>query len=112
MSDFPGRPPARPRIDTDRWLHCPKCQQMGNLHHDTVQVFNRSTEDSDSGLLVTVQELAVQATSVAGVVSYPRNPSTRRDGVSIHFWCECCNLDAELVIAQHKGNTIIEWRGV
>lgn len=102
------------RVDTDSegWLYCPKCMDNGNLHHDTVQVFNRRVEDDDNGLLVTVEAQAVQATSATGLVSYPRNPSTRRDGISVHFYCENCDLDAELTIAQHKGNTIIEWRGV
>jgi hypothetical protein len=39
-----------------------------------------------------------------------RNPSERRQGLAIAFSCEDCDAKLELTIAQHKGNTIVEWR--
>lgn len=40
-----------------------------------------------------------------------RNPSARRDGVAIRFWCETCGADnIELVVEQHKGNSFLRWR--
>jgi hypothetical protein len=38
------------------------------------------------------------------------NPSSRRHGVAIVFSCEHCDGGPELVIAQHKGETLIGWR--
>ncbi len=39
------------------------------------------------------------------------NPSSRRDGLVVRFWCEGCGDDPiELCIAQHKGTTEIGWR--
>jgi hypothetical protein len=42
------------------------------------------------------------------------NPSGRRDGLSIKFWCEGCKgVDEdilELTISQHKGSTLLGWR--
>ena len=39
-----------------------------------------------------------------------RNPSTRRDGIVIKFWCETCPKISLLCIAQHKGYSLINWR--
>jgi len=39
------------------------------------------------------------------------NPSSRRDGLVIRFWCELCDVvDAELTVEQHKGCTYLGWR--
>lgn len=37
------------------------------------------------------------------------NPSSRRDAVAISFWCEHCLVNADLVISQHKGVSILNW---
>lgn len=82
-------------------LLCPSC---GNnyLHHDRVEVFERS-EDETQGLHVSVSEgKATLDNALSG------NPSARRHGLSIHFWCEGCSTRSVLNIAQHKGNTFID----
>jgi hypothetical protein len=38
------------------------------------------------------------------------NPSSRRDGILIHFWCEHCEEKPVMAILQHKGTTFIGWR--
>jgi hypothetical protein len=44
------------------------------------------------------------------------NPSQRRDGIAISFWCEQCGAGAKghpgltLTVAQEKGSTEIVWR--
>jgi hypothetical protein len=42
------------------------------------------------------------------------NPSSRRNGLSIKFWCEGCKgVDEdilELTISPHKGSTLLGWR--
>jgi hypothetical protein len=37
------------------------------------------------------------------------NPSSRRGGIAIRFWCEGCPFISELTLAQHKGSTEVEW---
>jgi hypothetical protein len=41
-----------------------------------------------------------------------RNPSNRRDGIVIKFWCEECTNISLLCIQQHKGCSYIHWRAV
>jgi hypothetical protein len=38
------------------------------------------------------------------------NPSSRRGGVAIRFWCEGCDSAPELTLEQHKGETHLHWR--
>lgn len=103
-----------PRNHQPRVLfHCPACGST-NVHQDRVEVFERR-EDADHGLHVTVlhhdrDDRAVESrddregtyrvdTSLQG------NPSGRRHGVRIEFWCEQCPTRSLLTIAQHKGET-------
>lgn len=85
----------------ERWgaeLLCPNCG-FNYLHHDRVEVFERS-EDAPQGVHVIVNDgRATVDSSLAG------NPSSRRHGLAIHFWCEGCKATPLLTIAQHKGVT-------
>jgi hypothetical protein len=38
------------------------------------------------------------------------NPSRRRDGLAVRFWCEQCGSVSELTIAQIKGASFVGWR--
>ena len=108
-------------------LRCPFCGSP-TLHHETVDVYFRQ-EDADHGIAVTVQGAAVGAMTkaseqVTGGMRDPdlipvavgtdqqQNPSPRRDGVAIRFWCEACPATPVLNVIQHKGDTIIEWGAV
>jgi hypothetical protein len=103
-----------PRIDPrDGQLLCPYC---GNsyLHHIEVRVYDRGEDDDltdvtrvKDGLAATHREPSLGCD----------NPSSRRDGVEILFWCEDCydpdkgnDSRVFLTIAQHKGNTVMGWR--
>ena len=83
-------------------LLCPNCK-FNYLHHDQVTVYYRLLEDEPS-----------RATVVRQGVSYPSvrrdNPSERRNGVAISFWCESCHVISELTIRQQKGQTYFSWR--
>ena len=83
-------------------LLCPVCG--GNyLHHERVEVFER-VEDAAEGVHVAVESLGVTVdTSLDG------NPSARRDGIKIYYWCELCPARSVLCIAQHKGNTFVDF---
>lgn len=92
-------------------LECPRCR-ASLLHHGAVKVFDRH-EDAASVTMTTVSGGTVSMATVGAVGS--GNPSSRRDGLSIRFWCEGCGGDTpddviELTIAQHKGATEIGWR--
>ena len=97
-------------LDCDGILCCPHCGG-NNLHHSTVEVFNRPRED-DPSTAVLVKE------NGAPIVGHPlSNPSGRRNGILIEFKCENCGFDNPakvfaLGIVQHKGNTFLSWFGV
>lgn len=84
-------------------LLCPECK--GNyLHQDKVVVFNPEQEDAKEGVKVVVDGL-----KVAVEPELDGNPSRRRQGMLISFWCEGCDANPVMTIAQHKGNTIMRW---
>jgi len=116
------QPPAMPMPDRllnapvtfdSGMLRCPRCG-YGYLHHDRVTVFERPEDDPD----VTVTTMSGNdAFQVQLPNAISRNPSARRDGLTIRFWCESCHADGplagpviELAIAQHKGQTEMFWR--
>lgn len=92
-------------------LLCPICGS-GLLHHDVVTVYQRN-EDTEVVRKTSVVEDSFRSEIVWNNDS--GNPSARRDGLVISFWCENCGgtkegTTIELTIAQHKGNTQVGWR--
>lgn len=98
-------------------LLCPRCG-CGALHQDDVDVYTRF-EDGD-GLHTHVD----QDNRVATVdQNMEGNPSARRNGLTIDFWCEQCLIADDdpktmrrnryrLYISQHKGHTYISFHEV
>lgn len=84
-------------------LQCPACGG-GSLHHSKVEVYERN-EDAIEGLRVVVDEGTAKIDKKAG--HEYGNPSRRRDGVRIHFYCETCDDKSFLDIYQHKGTTFM-----
>lgn len=83
-------------------LLCPACG--GNyLRHGRIHVYDRS-EDSRTGVHVTVSGSAVNMNS-----DMSGNPSGRREGLLIEFFCEQCEAQPVLQIAQHKGLTLVDF---
>ena len=82
-------------------LECPACG--GNyLHHEVVEVFER-TEDAEEGLHIKIEGgTAITDSNLSG------NPSARRHGLTVEFYCEHCKARPVLSIAQHKGTTWID----
>jgi hypothetical protein len=85
-------------------VFCPFCTG-GYLCHKRVEVFERSCEDSSFGITMTLNEGNV----TVGTDAETGNPSSRRSGIRIRFWCEECHSSPALVLYQQKGNTITEW---
>lgn len=88
-------------------LHCPTCNES-YLHHDWIEIYSRSEDDE----VTMVTMIARDQTLVRAVPSKEtNNPSVRRDGMLIGFYCEHCPVDEHfyLGVSQHKGCTFVEW---
>lgn len=84
-------------------LTCPSCGGE-YLHHDGIEWFDRA-EDAETGDHVSVNKLGVVVNhSLVG------NPSPRRGGLFVTFWCEGCDRRARFELIQHKGQTFVELR--
>ena len=93
----------RPANEGDEWqVICPKCR-FEYVHHDNgpVEVWQRSEDSGESGYAVLSGEQGVRAIAPA------ENPSLRRSGIRLHFWCEGCGEKFALTFAQHKGETFV-----
>lgn len=94
-------------------LCCPNCNNEYGLHHEKITIWNRREEDYD-GVRYTIKGTSLSTKLAAGGDSLGgpnENPSKRRDGLSIDFWCEHCPeiKPIKLRIAQHKGTTLVGW---
>jgi len=93
----------------DYSLCCPKCGEA-ELHHDRVDVYTRQ---GAGGVFGEGEDGPSQCVSVSlhGDVSITQNaaanPSARRHGLRISFWCEQCGTPTAMTIAQHKGATYV-----
>ena len=90
-------------------LLCPKC---GGRHvsHSNIELFQRE-EDAEKGLYVRViNRKVIVDDNVANTLN--KNPSERRSGMNIHFACEDCGSHSILSIAQHKGETFINFQEI
>ena len=98
------------RIKDDDVLECPHCPNAieSYLHHGKVTVYDRHEDES-----------RIKKTEVSNGVAHTKevdnscsgNPSSRRHGLAICFECELCGRTSELTIAQHKGQSLLAWRG-
>ena len=88
-------------------LLCPCCGG-DYLHHVGVVVYDRPREDAPSYETRIATGQGCDG-GFGGDVPARGNPSSRRHGVAIDFVCELCGESAELVIAQHKGQSYLAW---
>lgn len=91
-------------VDDGNCLVCPKCG-FNYLHHGKIDNYHRK-EDSEYCYHTTVDGYYIEARCDDN----KHNPSTRRDGLTIDFYCEGCQKTSKLCIAQHKGQTLVRWR--
>ena len=82
-------------------IHC-ECKL---LHQFKVEVFFRK-EDNINGLHAIIDESGIEKNIKKNNQVY--NPSSRRNGIIIHFYCEHCKKVSLLHIVQHKGCTYID----
>ncbi len=104
MEFMEGNPPQ---------LLCPICNSPC-LHHTDIQIYERS-EDSVNGihvLVISCDGVKQGKNSDSRVIvdgNMKKNPSERRQGLRIHFYCKYCSSYLTLNIAQHRGTTEIWW---
>ena len=89
----------------DNILQCPYCEGE-YLHQRQIEIFEREREDQEAGTHVVVngEEVCIDK-------DLRENPSLRRQGLRIYFYCEGCDRIPALTIVQHKGNTRLEFEG-
>lgn len=90
-----------------RILCCPGCGN-GYLHHDTVVVYERFTEDGP-GRIVAVTHEKGEKVVVLDKEAVASELMGRRNGFRVLFSCENCPRRSVLSLMQHKGNTYVEW---
>jgi hypothetical protein len=93
-------------------LLCPECKNP-YLHHEAISVYEREREDAPSRVLT----LGCSLRNPSRILETDErragpNPSMRRNGIAIRFWCENCHSISELTLAQHKGTSELGWRPV
>jgi hypothetical protein len=93
------KPLLEPTSNGEWKLLCPFCG-FNCTHHSYVEIFDRDHEDGPSRVLSSRDNAPWWKPSGPN----NRNPSSRRDGLTIHFWGECGH-EWELDIYQHKGET-------
>lgn len=102
-------------------LLCPRCNDPGGLHHSSVRIYSRDSEDGD-GLLTTVHgndQAPIEHRPWKDWPRFARGSSVsrveakgilgRRDVIEIDFWCEQGCKPSTLILMQHKGKTLLEW---
>jgi hypothetical protein len=92
-------------------LLCPECGRHC-LHHDRVTVYDRHDGHEDAPTTIITKVEGGTVTQSIRPSDKAGNPSSRRDGVALRFWCEMCPAIAELTIEQHKGSSYLNWRVV
>ena len=88
--------------DGNNALRCPGCG-CENLHHYQVDVFCREKEDAPRGVHAMVRPSGAVVKS-----DMKFNPSSRRDGLVVSFFCEQCDVISVMTIVQHKGTTYLQ----
>ena len=97
-------------------LQCPSCGGE-LLHHAGLVAYDRHEDAPET--VVTELRPDGSLSRYSRSSQFTDNPSSRRDGIAIRFWCEECGAgdfedphtaSYELTIAQHKGRTHLSWR--
>ena len=100
MVHLPRGDSSYPASDTH--LGCPQCKGY-NMHHIRARVSFRR-EDSNEGVYADVAKDGVLTGRTQEF-----NPSARRSGLLIDFWCEDCDGYSLFSLSQHKGLTMMCW---
>jgi len=88
-------------------LICPRCGGE-DMHQEQVCLYNRE-EDEEETLVIESSDTSNKRVSIYTIdsTSIMKNPSPRRHGLTITFYCEGCSKRSKLYIIQHKGHTFV-----
>jgi hypothetical protein len=87
---------------------CPICGDAYGMHHTKIEIFNRSSDDMITNHYIF--QNGKISNNYDGKKANEENPSLRRSGIKIKFYCESCNdKEFTLCLAQHKGSTFLYW---
>jgi hypothetical protein len=100
------------KLDSDDWsgdsrLLCSSCGEQ-YLHHTRVEVCEM-LHGEDGDVLRTAVDTGRTTVEKMGR-NESGNPSARRDGLRVFFWCEICPALPVLCLAQHKGFSLVWWQ--
>ena len=104
-----SRPPSRSMVLMA--LFCARSCSATYIHQKAVTVFLRR-EDATTGFRVRIEGDEERAPVITVGSNLGGNPSLRRHGTAISFWCEMCGLTSTLAFAQHKGETFVSWQEI
>ena len=88
--------------DGENILMCPHCGEIF-LHQYKTEIFDCDEDDKEGLHITTDRNLRIDISK-----NLFDNPSPRRDGLRIHFYCEICKASSALEIYQHKGQTFVK----
>jgi len=97
-----------PTVSTDNCLDCPSCGE-NYLHLEGVRVFGRKEDEETTQVTLVKTEGQYPPKTAAKESASVDNPSDRRDGTQMIFFCEVCSIKYVLNFAQHKGYTYCYW---
>lgn len=81
-------------------LVCPSCG-CDCLHHYKIESFERDN-DEKTGIHATIK-----GKSISVDADMTNNPSQRRHGLIIYFFCEWCETKPVIELIQYKGRTLL-----
>ncbi len=90
-------------------LKCPMCAKKGfegHIQHQQIETYERN-EDKEVGTYVSIKGEDVKIDKENTLTG---NPSNRRSGIAITFWCDNCHATSRLELAQHKGQTLVDFK--
>ena len=85
-------------------LVCPHCGEPSGLHICYVRTFVRPNEDSPK---LTITHVQLEPPVDDHHVPSDENPSLRRSGIRLGFWCELCACVTDISMANHKGSVLV-----
>ena len=89
--------------DGEKILVCPHCGEVF-LHQYKTEIFDRDEDELEGLHVITDRE-----NDIIIKRDLEGNPSKRRDGLRVHFFCEICRASSALEIYQHKGQTFVKF---
>jgi hypothetical protein len=81
---------------------CPCCESEF-LHQQEVMVYERNEDEN-----TVIETHATRGRTTKRRTAGTDNPSPRRQGLRVIYWCEQCETTSAYTSFQHKGNTLEE----